>query len=164
MNKLVRIGAVALVAAFLVSTQGAPIGAHGGGGGKRAFERISTFVVCENTSCDTAEVEVTLSEIVAASHDGRTLAYVDAGLGAVGFVDITDPAHPVGLGVVKLDGQPTSVAVAGPWLLVVVNTSAVFVNTSGELRVYDFATCAANAAACAPEASMPWEDSPIRWR
>jgi Esterase-like activity of phytase len=152
MNKLVRIGAIALVAALLAFTEGSSIGAHEGGHGKREFERISTFVVCQNTSCDTDEVEVTLSEIVTASQNGRTLGYVDAAFGAVGFVDITDPTHPGALGVVKLDGQPTSLATAGPWLLVAVNTSADFVNTSGELRVYDFATCAANTAACAPEA------------
>src|SRR5262245_61597707 len=51
-----------------------------------AFDRVGTFVVCENTSCDTDLVETTVSEIVTASADGRTLAYADSALGAVGFV------------------------------------------------------------------------------
>jgi len=39
------------------------------------FERVATFLVCENTSCDRNEVELTAAEIVAASDDGRTLVY-----------------------------------------------------------------------------------------
>jgi hypothetical protein len=42
------------------------------------FERISTFLVCESTSCDRSVVETTVSEIVAASEDGRTLIYTSA--------------------------------------------------------------------------------------
>ena len=117
------------------------------------FESVGTFVVCENTSCDRDEVEETLSEIVAASRDGRTLVYVDAALGAIGFVDIGDPAAPKGLGVVELEGQPTSVAVAGPFVLAVVDTSDSFTAPSGRLDVFDLADCAEDTAHCAAVAS-----------
>ena len=36
----------------------------------------------------------TSSEIIAASEDGMTLIYSDSPLGAVGFIDISDPAPP----------------------------------------------------------------------
>jgi hypothetical protein len=37
------------------------------------FERVATFVVCENTSCDRNVVPLTAAEIVAASEDGEIL-------------------------------------------------------------------------------------------
>jgi hypothetical protein len=151
MNELTRVGVVAFVALVAAGSAGSRVVAHGGGSAERQFARVSTFVVCENTSCDRDVVEETVAEIVAASDDGRTLAYADAAMGAVGFVDIADPEHPQGRGVVDVHGQPTSVAVAGPWMLVAVNTSASFVSPSGQLQVFDLATCAADAASCAPE-------------
>jgi hypothetical protein len=125
MNKLIRVGAVAVCAALPLSASWSPLDAHGGGRGRREFERVSTFIVCENTSCDRSEVPETVSEIVTASRDGLTLAYVDALLPGVGFVDIADPEHPAGRGTLGLpEGtSPTSVATAGRWFLVVVNTS-----------------------------------------
>jgi hypothetical protein len=129
-------------------------GAEADQGAREArFERVGTFVVCENTSCDRDEVEQTLSEIVAASRDGRTLVYVDAALGALGFVDIGDPEAPKGLGVVDVEGQPTSVAVAGRFALAVVDTSDSFTNPSGRLDVFDLADCAKDTALCAAVAS-----------
>lgn len=65
----------------------------------------------------------TVAEIVAASEDGRLLVYTDTATGNVGFVNIEDPANPLPAGVVDVDGQPTSVAVAGGYALVAVNTS-----------------------------------------
>ena len=124
-----------------------------GNGSDRQFERVGTFVVCRNTTCDRNVVEETLSEIAAASVDGRTVAYADAALAAVGFVDITDPEDPQPLGVVRLDGSPTSVAVAGRWLLVAVNTSPSRVAPSGRLDVFDLAACAAQTSSCAAVAS-----------
>ena len=111
---------VALVAPWSVSRDAE------GTGGEAEFERIATFVVCENTSCDRDEVESTVSEIVTASADGRTLVYADGALHAIGFVDITDPEHAAGPGRRDARGSPTSVAVAGPWLLAAVDTSASF--------------------------------------
>lgn len=148
--------AVAFVAPLVASTE---VEGTGGSSGPE-FERIGTFVVCMNTSCDTDEVEETAAEIVTASADGRTLAYGDSLLGAVGFVDIANPAQPQGRGVVNLDGSPTSVATAGRWLLVGVDTSPSFVAPSGRLDVFDLADCAADTAGCVPEASIDMEGQP----
>ncbi len=104
---------------------------------KKSFNRISVFPVLENTSVD----KETVAEIVAATKDGLTLAYTDSEEELIGFVDIKDPAKPLPAGTVKLSGEPTSVAVLGnKYALAAVNTSADFVNTSGELAVIDIAT------------------------
>lgn len=133
----------------------------GDAGGEIAFDRVGTFVVCENTSCDTDVVETTVSEIVTASADGLTLAYADSALGAIGFVDIADPGQPKPLGALILDeGSPTSVAVAGPWLLAAVDTSESFTNPSGRLYVYDLASCAAEPTSCLPAASLDMGGQP----
>jgi DNA-binding beta-propeller fold protein YncE len=79
----------------------------------------------------------TVAEIVAASENGRLLVYTDTATGNVGFVNIEDPANPLPAGVVDVDGQPTSVAVAGGYALVAVNTSTDFVNPSGNLKIID---------------------------
>jgi hypothetical protein len=100
------------------------------------FERIATFPVFLNAAIDAQ----TVAEIVAASADGNTLIYTDSENDRVGFVDITDPRHPAALGVLALAGEPTSVAVRGGHALVAVNTSADFIDTSGELAVIDIAS------------------------
>jgi hypothetical protein len=104
------------------------------------FNRVSSFAVCtqQQETCDT-DTE-TAAEIVAVSEDGRTLVYSDSPLEVVGFVDITDPAEPVGLGTLAVGGEPTSVAVAGDYALVGVNQSTDFVSVDGELDVIDIAT------------------------
>jgi hypothetical protein len=118
------------------------------------FERVATFVVCDNTSCDRNMIPLTAAEIVAASEDGEILVYTDSPNGSIGFVDITKPSEPHGLGALKLvgdlAGEPTSVAVAGKWALVAVNTSANFVQTSGYLGVFDLARCARDPSMCSP--------------
>ena len=154
MRRLGRAARVALIAAcaapwaFSARVEGT------GGAARPEFERVGTFVVCENTSCDRGEVETTVSEIVTASADGLTLAYADSALGAVGFVDIANPALPQGLGVVDLEGSPTSVAQAGRWLLVAIDSSESFVAPSGRLEVYDFEACAAAISACVPATTL----------
>ena len=101
-----------------------------------SFNRIASFPAFENTAID----EESVAEIVAAGNDGNTLIYTDAENHSLGFVDITDPAAPTALGLVELNGEPTSVAVKGGLALAVVNTSVDFINTSGELVVVDIAT------------------------
>ena len=115
-----------------------------------SFQRIATYIVCENTSCDTNAVKETVAEIVAVSKDGKTLVYTDSPSGKIGFVDISNPEHPVGLGTLGTDGEPTSVAVSGKYALVGVNTSGDFVSPSGQLAVYDLPACLANLVACSP--------------
>ncbi|MEM9802272.1 MAG: esterase-like activity of phytase family protein [Planctomycetota bacterium] len=100
------------------------------------FQRIASFPVYLNTSID----DETVAEIVSVSEDGNTLVYTDSEIENLGFVDITDPANPTAAGVVALGGEPTSVAVAGPYALVSINTSVDFVNTSGDLLVVDIAS------------------------
>jgi len=102
----------------------------------KAFRRIASFPAFENYDIDTESV----AEIVAASSDGMTLMYTDSENGSLGFVDITDPANPAALGAVPVGGQPTSVAAAGGYALVAVNTSPDFVDPSGHLAVVEIAT------------------------
>lgn len=80
------------------------------------FRHIATFDVTRNAGSEVAE-------IVDVSKDGKTLIYTDSESGLIGFVDITDPANPKEDGTVALDGEPTSVAVRGPYALIGVNTS-----------------------------------------
>jgi hypothetical protein len=98
---------------------------------RQYFERIATFPVYLNTDIDLE----TVAEIVDVSRNGKTLVYTDSEQELVGFVDIKDPAAPQADGTVAVGGEPTSVAVAGKYALVAVNTSEDFVNTSGHLRV-----------------------------
>lgn len=104
-------------------------------GASHAFRRIATFPVFLNTS----ENQTAVAEIVAASEDGKLLVYTDSVAQNLGFVDITSPHRPIPAGVLPVDGEPTSVAVAGPYALVVVNTSQSFSAPSGVLHVVELA-------------------------
>jgi hypothetical protein len=105
-----------------------------------AFNRIASFPVCSqiDPGCDTDEE--TVSEISAVSEDGNTVIYTDSPQDQLGFVDITTPNAPAPLGTLALAGEPTSVAVVGVYAVAGVNTSADFVNVSGQLAVVDIAT------------------------
>ena len=105
-----------------------------------AFNRIASFVVASQIDPTSNTNTETAAEIVAASTDGNTLVYSNSPQGTIGFVDITDPAAPVGLGELDMDGEPTSVTVLGNYVLVAVNTSADFLNPSGQLRAIDLTT------------------------
>lgn len=106
------------------------------GGDGTSFRRIATFRVFENTSEDVR----TVAETVAAADAGQLLVYTDSETNNIGFVDISDPADPRAAGVVPVTGEPTSVAVHGPYALACVNTSVDYVNTSGHLAVIDIHT------------------------
>lgn len=100
-----------------------------------SFQRIATLPIYANNG---DLEEETVSEIIAVSDDGVTLVYTDGPLQQIGFVDIGDAHNPIPAGVVPLVGEPTSVDVLGDhYALVAVNTSADFVDTSGELVVVD---------------------------
>ncbi|MHC1547632.1 esterase-like activity of phytase family protein [Phyllobacterium sp. K27] len=101
------------------------------------FNRIASFPVVSNLPKDADSSKVTSSEIITASEDGKTLIYSDSPNGAIGFIDITDATKPQALGQLKLDGEPTSVAVAGANVLAAVNTSKDKVNPSGRLDIVD---------------------------
>ncbi|MFT4081920.1 MAG: esterase-like activity of phytase family protein [Nocardioides sp.] len=95
------------------------------------FSRLSTYPVFENVPDDVDPTDPTVAEISSVSPDGNTLAYTDAAGGRIGFLDITDPSDPVGLGSHDVSGgtggSPTSVAItassAGDVALVVVDDS-----------------------------------------
>jgi DNA-binding beta-propeller fold protein YncE len=104
------------------------------------FNRIATFAVADNLPADADRTKPTSSEIIAASEDGMTLVYSDSPLGAVGFIDITDPKAPKPAGMLKVEGEPTSVVVSGTKALAGVNTSESKTKPSGNLAVIDLAT------------------------
>ncbi len=103
------------------------------------FNRIASFPVNTNLPADLDQKSETSAEIIAATADGSTLVYSDSPLGAIGFVDITDAAAPKPAGIVKLDGEPTSVTVLGGKAFAGVNTSESYTAPSGNLTVIDIA-------------------------
>ena len=104
------------------------------------FYRIGNYPILDNLAAGESIDEETVCEIVAASEDGMTLIYTDSEMERLGFVDITDPADPHGMGFVQLPGEPTAVSVSGDYALCAINTSANFVDTSGDLLVVDIAS------------------------
>lgn len=105
-----------------------------------SFNRIASFETVANMAAGEDTARETSAEIIAASADGMTLIYTDSPLKSVGLVDITDAKNPQPLGNIALDGEPTSVAVAGHLAFIGVNTSADYINTSGDLVVVDMNT------------------------
>lgn len=109
---------------------------------ERTFQRIATLANYLNNGPGNRD-EQTVSEIVAATDDGRMLVYTDGPMGAVGFINIANPSAPVPTGKLPFgDGhEPTSVDILGNrYALVAVNSSASFTNTSGYVAVVDLAT------------------------
>ncbi|TWJ15831.1 phytase-like protein with esterase activity [Stackebrandtia albiflava] len=127
-------GLTGLAALSLMTPLAAP--AHAETPDDAGFHRLATFPVYLNGSPD----EVTAAEIAAVTEDGETVVYTDSPAGALGFVDITDPAAPQPAGRFTLDGEPTSVAVAGGRILAAVNTGTAHAHPDGELAVFDAAT------------------------
>lgn len=115
------------------------------------FERTATYPVYLNRPAGEQASAQTVAEISAVTPDGRTLVYTDALAKRVGFLDITDPGNPVGRGTLSLatlgdvTDEPTSVAIVGDYLIVVVNTSPSLTAPSGRadvIRVSDRAKVA----------------------
>ncbi|SKA14479.1 esterase-like activity of phytase family protein [Consotaella salsifontis] len=99
----------------------------------QVFNRVASFPVATNIPGDQDKAHPSSAEIIAASEDGNTLVYSDSPLGGIGFIDITDPRAPKAAGYVKVDGEPTSVAISGDSVLAAVNTSENYKNPSGKL-------------------------------
>lgn len=138
---LVGVAAGALAAAVLpVTGAGAATPGSAPASGS-AFHRTATYPVYKNLPKDVPASSATVAEISDVSKDGRTLVYTDALGKRIGFLDISDPKNPVGAGSLSLaklgdtDDQPTSVAVVGKYVLVVVDTSDSFTRPSGRLDV-----------------------------
>ncbi|MEV6868015.1 esterase-like activity of phytase family protein [Streptosporangium subroseum] len=106
-----------------------------------AFQRMATYPIFQNRPAGEDPASATVAEISAVSEDGRTLIYTDALARRIGFLDISKPGGPRGLGTLSLAAlgdakdEPTSVAVLGQYVLVVVNTSAGYSTPSGRLDV-----------------------------
>lgn len=107
-----------------------------------SYHRLATYPVYENRPADADAAAPTSAEISAVTEDGKTLIYTDAMGQRIGFLDLSDPKNPQGAGTLSLaqpghaDDQPTSVAVVGEHLLVVVDSSGGdFVAPSGRLDV-----------------------------
>lgn len=123
----VAVGAMVTVLALAASNGAAAKTVQGGDSGG-LFATIGTFdVMAGNGSA--------VAEIVDVSNNGKQLVYTDSPEESIGFVDISDPANPVGGGTVAVGGEPTSLVVRGPLALVGVNTSESFTEPSGQLVV-----------------------------
>ncbi|MEU0314903.1 esterase-like activity of phytase family protein [Nocardioides sp. NPDC006273] len=96
-------------------------------GRHREFSRLATYPVFQNVPAGVDPADATVAEISAVSEDGMTLAYTDAAGGRIGFLDITDPSSPEGIGSHDVSGgkggSPTSVSIVGDHALVVVDES-----------------------------------------
>lgn len=123
----------AALMATLLASVAAPAGAE------QVFNRIASFPVAQNLPADKDKKSATSAEIIAATEDGMTLIYSDSPLGAIGFVDITDPKAPKAGGAMMMDGEPTSVGIVGGKAIVGVNTSESYTKPSGKLVVVDIA-------------------------
>ncbi|WP_439272348.1 esterase-like activity of phytase family protein [Pseudochrobactrum sp. HB0163] len=103
------------------------------------YNRIASFAVSKNLPEGADALSETSSEIITVSEDGNMLIYSDSPFGGLGFVDITNPSAPQAGGYLKVEGEPTSVAVAGKYVLAGVNTSESYTKPSGRLDVVDIA-------------------------
>lgn len=112
-------------------------GKKGKKGKGMVFNRMSTFLICSQIDPTCNDDTETVAEIVVASEDGMMLIYTDSETGNIGFVDIADPEYPVGMGMVDVGGEPTSVAVKGRYAIAGVNTSENFIDVSGKAVVID---------------------------
>ncbi|MET8305223.1 esterase-like activity of phytase family protein [Micromonospora sp. NPDC005173] len=115
-------------------------------GGPMAFDRVATYPVFQNRPAGEDPATPTVAEISAVSPDGRTLIHTDALARRIGFLDISRADRPRGLGTLSLaqlgnaEDEPTSVAVVGKYVLVVVNTSSSYTEPSGRLDVIELAS------------------------
>ncbi|MCK5753604.1 MAG: alkaline phosphatase, partial [Mycobacterium sp.] len=106
------------------------------------YHRTATYPVHLNKpEGDPVDAE-TVAEISTVTPDGNTVIYTDAAGKRIGFVDVRDPAAPVGQGTLSLeelgdaDDQPTSVAAVGDFVLVVIDTTGGdFANPSGRVDI-----------------------------
>ncbi|WP_299888354.1 esterase-like activity of phytase family protein [uncultured Ruegeria sp.] len=110
------------------------------------FNRIASFPVVKNMAEGADTNRETSPEIIAATVDGMMLVYTDSPLGAIGMIDITDPANPAPAGTMDVGGEPTSVAIVGTTAFVGVNTSESYTAPSGKLISVDVSSKAETGA------------------
>ncbi|QRY48241.1 esterase-like activity of phytase family protein [Mycolicibacterium boenickei] len=96
---------------------------------QESYHRTATYPAYLNKPAEDPVDKETVAEISTVTPDGNTLIYTDAAAKRIGFLDIADPAKPVGKGTLSLaelghkDDQPTSVAAVKDHVLVVVDTT-----------------------------------------
>jgi hypothetical protein len=73
---------------------------------ERSFQRVGTLGNYLQYAPPEAADE-TISEIIAATTDGKTLVYTDGVRHRIGFIDITNPANPLPIGTLSLDPDET---------------------------------------------------------
>lgn len=149
---------------LLATTALSGLAAAGPAAAETVFNRIAAFAVATNMAAGEDTGRESSAEIIAATGDGLRLVYTDSPLGAVGLIDIADPAAPAPLGSIAVAGEPTSVAVSGTTAFVAVNTSEGYTSPSGHLVAIDLdrraetARCALggqpDAVAIAPDGSF----------
>lgn len=106
-----------------------------------AFTRTATYPVYLNVPEGVDPAAETVAEISTITEDG-TVVYTDATGKRIGFIDVADPANPIGTGTVSLadlghaDDQPTSVASYRDFILVVIDeTGGDYTSPQGRLDV-----------------------------
>lgn len=106
------------------------------------YHRTATYPVYLNKPAEDPVDKETVAEISTVTPDGNTVIYTDAAAKRIGFLDITDPAKPIGKGTLSLtelghkDDQPTSVAAVQDHVLVVVDTTGGdFAHPSGRVDI-----------------------------
>lgn len=104
------------------------------------FNRIATFESFRNVPAGRAVSKKSVAEIVAASEDGRLLAYTDGEQQGIGLIDITNPASPQPAGFIPVDGEPTSVVILRGKIMAAVDSSKLFYQPEGHLVAIDIAT------------------------
>ncbi|WP_204163850.1 esterase-like activity of phytase family protein [Nocardioides solisilvae] len=137
----------------LLAVQGsAPAGAVDPAATGQLYHRLATYPVFQNVPAGADPSGETVAEISDVTDDGNTVVYTDALGQRVGFVDITDPSAPRGLGSIDVTAapggdaidSPTSVAVVGGHVLVAVDTTDTDTEglyaPGGRLDVYDVET------------------------
>ncbi|MGI2035767.1 esterase-like activity of phytase family protein [Rhizobium panacihumi] len=105
---------------------------------EQVFNRIASFPVAQNLP--KGEDKATSSEIITATADGNTLIYSDAPGSTIGFIDITDAKAPKAGGSIAIDGEPNSVAAAGPKVLITIDNTEDLTKPAGKLGVIDIAS------------------------
>lgn len=75
------------------------------------FTRIASFATPDAMAAGEDRARVPSAEIIDATADGMTLVYSDGPFGAIGMIDITDPAHPRPMDTVEMGGEPAAVSV-----------------------------------------------------
>ena len=105
-----------------------------------SFNRIASFDVSTNLPEDLRATTESSAEIIDVTADGMILVYSDSPGGAIGLIDLGDPASPAPMGNIPMDGEPTSVATLGNTVFVGINTSESYSEPSGRLAHVDIAT------------------------